>query len=153
MMTSLVFRTLDQHVISGRADDAAVSDERGTVSYAQMLHESACIAAGLQHMGIEEGTRVVLDGLRGRDLVISVLACARIGALPSEAADFRLVGTPPVLHAPGTEVVWDLLDRAGRTEPASAPDQDPEGYEATLRETYPELISTLESGGTVNLAP
>lgn len=148
-MTSLVFRTLDQQVIAGLADHAAVSDERGTVSYAQLLHDSACIGSGLHHMGIEEGTQIVFDGLRGRDLVIAVLACARIGALPSTVGDFRLVGTPPVLHAPDTEVVWDLLERAGRTEPLSAPEQDPSGYEATLRETYGDIFTALETGGTV----
>ncbi|MET1037362.1 MAG: AMP-binding protein, partial [Aeromicrobium sp.] len=127
-----------------------VSDARGTMSYAQLLHESACIGAGLQHMGIEPGTPIVLDDLRGRDLVISVLACARIGALPAETGDFRLAGTPPVLHAPATEVVWDLLDKAGRTEPASAPDHDPEGYEQVVTATYGTIFTTLQAGGTIN---
>lgn len=151
MMTSLAFRILDQQVISGLADDHAIADDRGTMSYAQLLHVSACIAAGLRHMGIEAGTAIVLDDLRGRDLVVSVLACARIGAEPSAAADFRLAGTPPVLHAPDTEVVWDVLDKAGRTEPHTAPEHDPEGYEEALRAAYPEIIGTLEAGGTVNL--
>ncbi len=151
-MTSLVFRTLDQQVIAGLADHPAISDERGTVSYAKLLHDSACIGAGLQHMGIEEGTSIVLDDLRGRDLVIAVLACARLGALPSATGDFRLAGTPPVLHAPDTEVVWDLLERAGRTEPLSAPELDPSGYEAFLRLTFGGIFSTLDAGGTVNLS-
>jgi acyl-CoA synthetase (AMP-forming)/AMP-acid ligase II len=149
MMTSLVFRTLDYQVVTGLADDIAVSDARGTVSYAQLLHESACIGAGLHHMGVEPGTSIVLDDLRGRDLVVSVLAVARIGALPAETADFLLAGTPPVLRAPDTEVVWDLLDKAGRTEPATAPERDPDGYEAVMRGAYPEIFATLESGGTL----
>ncbi|KAA1376529.1 AMP-binding protein [Aeromicrobium fastidiosum] len=148
-MTSLVFRILDWHVVSGLADDLAVSDARGTVSYAQLLHESACIAAGLRHMGVEPGTPVVLDGLHGRDLVTSVLACARIGAVPADTAAFRLAGTPPVLHAPSTEVTWDVLDKAGRTEPAAAPEHDDEGYEEHLRTTYKDIIETLERGGTI----
>ena len=148
-MTSLVFRTLDYQVVSGFADDIAVSDARGTMSYAQLLHESACIGAGLHHMGIEPGTLIVLDDLHGRDLVVSVLAVARIGALPAGTADFRLAGTPPVLHAPDTEVVWDLLDKAGRTEPATAPEHDPDGYETIMRQAYPEIFQTLETGGTI----
>lgn len=148
-MTSLVFRILDRQVIAGLADDIAVADARGSVSYAQLLHESACIAAGLHHMGIEPGTAVVLDGLHGRDLVTSVLACARIGAVPAETGSFRLVGSPPVLHAPDTEVSWDVLDKAGRTEPHTAPEHDPEGYEDTLRAAYGPIIETLESGGTI----
>nr|MCW2728835.1 hypothetical protein [Aeromicrobium sp.] len=151
-MDSLVFRVLDRQVVSGLADDLAVADARGTVSYAQLLHESACIAAGLHHMGIEAGTSVVLDHLHGRELVTAVLACARIGALPAETGDFRLVGTPPVLHAPNTEVAWDVLDHAGRTEPLTAPEHDPEGYEAQLRQAYPEIFTTLETGGTIHPA-
>jgi acyl-CoA synthetase (AMP-forming)/AMP-acid ligase II len=150
MMTSLVFRTLDYQVISGFADHDAVSDARGTMSYAQLLHESACIGAGLHHMGIDPGTTIVLDDLHGRDLVVAVLAAARIGAVPAETADFRLVGTPPVLHAPATEVTWDLLDKAGRTEPATAPEHDPADYEAIMRDTYGPIFTTLESGGTIN---
>ena len=148
-MTSLVFRLLDHHVISGLADDTAVADARGTVSYAQLLHESACIAAGLHHMGVDAGTAIVLDDLHGRDLVIAVTACARIGAVPAASGDFRLVGSPPVLHAPSTEVPWDVLDKAGRTEPHTAPEHDDEGYEQLLRTRYPDIIETLASGGTV----
>jgi hypothetical protein len=148
-MTSLVFRILDRQVITGLADDLAVVDARGSVSYAQLLHESACIAAGLHHMGIDAGTSVVLDGLHGRDLVTSVLACARIGALPAETGSFRLAGSPPVLHAPNTEVTWDTLDKAGRTEPHTAPEHDPEGYEDMVRTAYGPIIETLEQGGTI----
>jgi hypothetical protein len=148
-MTSLVFRILDRQVIEGRADELAVSDARGSMSYAQLLHESACIAAGLHHMGVETGTSIVLDGLHGRELVTSVLACARIGAVPAETGRFRLVGSPPVLHAPGTEVTWDVLDKAGRTEPHTAPEHDPDDYEQALRDLYPTIVETLESGKTI----
>jgi len=151
-MTSLVFRVLDHQVVHGLADDFALRDARGTMSYAQLLHESACIAAGLHHMGIDPGTPVVLDALHGRDLIVSILACARIGALPAQTGDFRLAGSPPVLHAPDTEVTWDTLDKAGRTDPTTAPEQDPEGYEKALREKYGDIFATLERGGTVTSA-
>jgi hypothetical protein len=78
-----------------------------------------------------------------------VLACARIGAVPAETASFRLAGSPPVLYAPHTEVTWDVLDKAGRTEPHTAPEHDPEGYEDQLRTAYKAIIETLESGGTI----
>lgn len=149
-MTSLVFRLLDHHVITGLADETAVSDERGTMSYAQLLHESACIAAGLRHMGVDAGTFVVIDVPVGRHEVLSVLACARLGALPAETGDFRLVGSPPVLHAPDTQVAWDVLDRAGRTEPASAPETDPDDYEERLRAAYPHIVDPLASGRTIS---
>lgn len=152
MMASLVFRVLDAHVIHGRADETAVRDTAGTMSYAQLLHESACIAAGLHHMGVDAGTAVAIDVGAGRHHVTAVLALARLGAVPapqSQTAEFKLVGTPPVLQAPDTEVVWELLDKAGRTEPAAAPERDPDGYEQVLREVYGELLTTLEAGGTV----
>lgn len=152
-MSSLVFRVLDRQVALGLADDIAISDARGTMSYAHLLHVSACIAAGLHHMGVEAGTKIVLDGLHGRDLIVSVLACARIGAVPAAAGEFRLVGDPPVLHAPATEVSWDVLDRAGRTDPHAAPDRDPEGYEAAVRATHGDIIQTLEHGGTITPTP
>lgn len=148
-MSSLVFRVLDAQVIAGLADDIAVQDERGTRSYAQLLHESACIAGGLHHMGVETGTFVTLDVPAGRELVVAVLALARIGALPSDGADFRLVGHPPVLHAPNTEVAWEVLDHAGRTDPHVAPASDPDGYEAAMRAAYGDIFATLEAGGTI----
>ncbi|NRQ50270.1 AMP-binding protein [Aeromicrobium stalagmiti] len=149
-MTSLVFRILDTHVIHGLADDIAIRDELGTKSYAQLLHESACIGAGLHHMGVEAGTHVKVDLPPGRDLVIAVLALARIGGLPSETGDFRLVGTPPVLHAPDTEVTWDVLDKAGRAEPHPAPESDPDAYEDRLRGAYPDIITQLEAGEAIS---
>lgn len=148
-MTSLIFRLLDTHVINGLADDIAVRDAAGTRSYAQLLHESACIAAGLHHMGIEPGTPVAVDLPPGRELVTAVLACARIGAVPASGGDFTLAGAPPTLRTPDTEVAWDLLDKAGRTDPAASPVEDPEGYELVLRQSFGDLVATLEAGGTV----
>ncbi|WP_194839836.1 MULTISPECIES: AMP-binding protein [Aeromicrobium] len=148
-MTSLVFRILDAHVIHGRADEIAISDERGTTSYAELLHESASIGAGLHHMGIEAGTFVTVDLPPGRDLVVTVLAMARIGAIPADSADFRLVGTPPVLHAPATEVAWDLLVKAGRVEPHPAPADDPDGYEELMRAAFGDILEVLEAGRTI----
>lgn len=150
MTMSLIFRVLDSQVINGLADDIAVRDEQGTRSYAQLLHESACIAAGLNHMGIEAGTLVVVDLVPGRHLVTTVLALARLGALPSDVGDFTIQGTPPTLRTPDTEVVWDLLDKAGRTDPAAAPITDPDGYEQHLREAYAEIFDALERGETIS---
>lgn len=145
-MTSLAFRALDQHVVGGLADDTAVEDERGPLSYAELTHESACIAGAISHLGVESGTEVSIDIPRGRNLAIAVLACARLGAVPSSAGVFRFAGE--TFHTPDTEVAWDLLMRAGRSEPAPAPDRDPEGYEDLMREAFPGLFSALLAGGT-----
>ncbi len=145
-MTSLVFRALDQHVVAGLADDTAVEDERGPLSYAELTHESACVAGAISHLGVERGTEVLIGISGGRILAIAVLACARLGAVPGAGGVYRFEGE--TFHTPETEVPWDLLMRAGRSEPAPAPDSDPEGYEDLMREAYPNLFSALLAGGT-----
>ncbi len=148
-MASLIYRVLDAHVIHGLADNLAIEDQRGTMSYAELLHESASIAGAFTSVGIAPGTGLQIDVAHGRELVVAVLACARIGVLPSPAADIRLAGVPPVLHLPDTEVPWHLLIQAGRTDPEPAPPEDPEGYESRMREAYPDIFSALESGETI----
>lgn len=148
-MASLIYRVLDQHVIHGLADNLAIQDERGTMSYAELLHESASVAGSFINVGIGPGTGVQIDLAHGRELVVAVLACTRIGAVPRAPAEFRVAGSPPVLHTSETEVPWDLLIKAGRLDPAPAPADDPEGYEALMREAYADVFSALEAGETV----
>ena len=148
-MTSLIFRVLDEHVIHGLADNLAIEDERGTMSYAELLHESASVAGAFTNVGIGPGTGVQIDLAHGRELVVAVLACTRIAAVPQASAGFRLAGMPPVLHLPDTEVPWDLLIQAGRLDPAPAPSEDPEGYAELMQATYAELFATLEAGETI----
>jgi hypothetical protein len=145
-MTSLIFRALDEHVIGGLADHPAIKDERGTMSYAQLLHESASLAGALRHLRIDVGSDLAIELPDGREQVIAVLACARLGAVPRGTAAYRLTGTPPVLHTPDTEVAWDVLIRAGRMEPAEAPDKDPDGYETLMRDEYEDVFATLAAG-------
>lgn len=145
-MTSLVFRALDEHVVEGLADHPAIDDDRGTLSYAQLLHESASLAGALTNLGVDE---LAIDLPDGRERVIAVLACARLGVLPRGAATNRLGGAPPVLRMPDTAVPWAVLVQTGRVDPAPAPARDPEGYEALIREEYDELFSTLLAGDTL----
>lgn len=149
-MTSLIFRVLDEQVIHGLADNLAIEDERGTMSYAELLHESASVAGAFTSVGIVPGAGVQIDLDLGRELVVAVLACARVGAVPRESAEFRLTGMPPVLHLPDTEVTWDLLIHAGRVDPEPAPPEDPEGYEALMREAYGDIFTALEAGNTIS---
>lgn len=148
-MASLIYRVLDAHVIHGLADNLAIQDERGSMSYAELLHESASVAGAFTSIGMVEGTGVHVDVPHGRELVVAVLALARLGAVPADDAELRLVGLPPVLHTSDTEVTWDLLIHAGRTDPASAPPTDPEGYEALIREAYPGIFQALEAGESI----
>ena len=151
MMTSLVFRALDHQVIEGLADHPAVVDARGEISYAQLLHESASVAGALANLGIAAQTPVAIDLPPTRERVITVLACARVGAVPSTASAWHIAGVPPVLTTPEVTVEWDLLVRAGRTDPAPAPDADPEGYEDLLTAAYGDVFAELVAGGTIHL--
>lgn len=149
-MTSLVFRALDQQVVGGLADNDAIADDRGTLSYAELLHESACVAGAMSHLGVSAGTAVAIDAT-GRERVIAVLACARLGALPGTSGTYTFAGEPPVLHAPDTEVTWDLLMRAGRSEPAPAPDADPADYEELMLSNHGDIFTPLLAGESVSL--
>ena len=146
-MTTLVFRALDRHVVGGLADNNAVEDDRGPLSYAQLLHESACVAGAMSHLGVVSGTEVAIGISRGRNLVIAVLACARLGAVPGDLAAYRFAGE--VFHTPETEIPWDLLMRAGRSEPAPAPDHDPEGYEDLMTAGFPDIFAPLLAGESI----
>ncbi|MDX6278545.1 MAG: hypothetical protein QOJ72_2673 [Nocardioidaceae bacterium] len=149
-MTSLVFRALDQHVVGGLADDPAIVDDRGSMSFAQLLHESASVAGAISQLGVTAGTDVAIDLPTGRERVIAVLACARLGAVPdSSATGYRLTGQPPVFHTPETEATWDLLIHAGRNEPAPAPPADPDGYEEFLLGAYADVFAPLIAGRTI----
>ncbi|WP_162243688.1 AMP-binding protein [Aeromicrobium sp. Root344] len=148
-MASLIYRVLDEHVIHGLADKLAIEDERGTMSYAELLHESASVAGALVNVGVVAGTGLQLDVPHGRELVVAVLALARLGAIPADDVEHRLVGLPPVLHTAGAEVTWDLLIHAGRMDPAPAPPTDPDGYEALMRGAYPEIFRALQAGETI----
>lgn len=148
-MSSLVFRALDHHVVGGLADHPALMDERGPISFAELLHESASVAGALGQLGVLAGTEIALE-VSGRERVIAVLACARVGAVPrSDAEGFRLTGVPPVLHTPDTEAPWDLLIRAGRTDPAPAPGHDADGYEQLLLANYADVFAPLIAGRTI----
>lgn len=152
-MTSLAFRVLDRHVVGGRADEMAIEDQRGTMSYAQLLHESASVAGALTQVDVVAGTAVVIDLPAGREQVVAVLACARIGAVPADSGAYRFGGTPPMLQIEEAELAWEVLVRAGRVEPASAPENDPEGYEQLMRERYEDVFAALTAGATIPLVP
>lgn len=147
---SLVFRALDEHVIHGRADYVALTDGAGSLTYAQLLHDSASVAGALREIGIGIGTTVQIDLLTGREQVMALLALARLGAEPGDGeADFRFAGEPAVLYTHDTEVPWNVLLHAGRVDPVAAPATDPDGYEQRLRAAHEDVFATLTAGETL----
>ncbi len=93
-MTSLVFRALDQQVVGGFADNDAIADDRGTLSYASSSTSRPASPARSAISASSAGTAVAI-GTTGRERVIAVLACARLGALPGAAGTYTFEGDRP----------------------------------------------------------
>ena len=81
------YNCLDRHLKGPRRNKAAIiwqceyGDYTRTLTYAQ-LHREVCKAANmLKRIGVEKGDRVVLYMPMIPELAISMLACARIGAI------------------------------------------------------------------------
>jgi acetyl-CoA synthetase len=82
------FNCLDRHVQGGRADKTAIlwegepGDTR-SLTYRQLLSETAKFANALKRLGIVAGDRVTIYMPMVPEAVIAMLACARIGATHS----------------------------------------------------------------------
>jgi acetyl-CoA synthetase len=80
---------LDRHVKSGRADKTALIwigndlKEERKLTFRELYQEVCRVANALEAQGIKKGDRVVLYLPNIPELAISVLACARIGAIHS----------------------------------------------------------------------
>ena len=83
------YMALDHHVENGRGDQAAliydspVTDQKKTFSYSELRDEVALCAGMLQMQGVAKGDRVVIYLPMIPEAVISMLACARLGAIHS----------------------------------------------------------------------
>lgn len=80
---------LDQHVAAGRGDAVALiydSPATATVrkyTFAELTDWVARVAGGLAELGVEKGDRVVIYMPMIPETVVTMLACARIGAVHS----------------------------------------------------------------------
>ncbi|MCL3837463.1 AMP-binding protein [Aeromicrobium duanguangcaii] len=146
---SIAFRALDLHVIQGRADDSALVTATGTLSYAQLLHESASLAGGLRELGLRAGAPVHLEVPDRHVWVVGVLAIVRLGAEPDPQASFTIAGDPAVISAGGEEYELDLVLRAGRVDPAAAAVHDEGDYGERMERQYGDVLATLLHGGTL----
>ena len=83
------WNAVDRHVASGRADQAAiiydspVTGVKARLTYGELLHEVATLAAVMADLGVGKGDRVVVYMPMVPEAVIGMLACARIGAIHS----------------------------------------------------------------------
>ena len=80
---------LDRHVADGRAEQAAliydspVTGSQRSYTYGELLDETARFAGVLRGLGVRKGDRVVVYMPMIPEAVITMLACARIGAVHS----------------------------------------------------------------------
>jgi len=83
------YNALDRHVIHDRAEEpalifhSAITGARRTYSYAELLERVAQLAGGLRELGVTAGDRVLIYLPMVPEAAISMLACARIGAVHS----------------------------------------------------------------------
>lgn len=83
------YNALDRHVIRGAAErtalihDSPVTGTKRSYTYAELLTEVAAFAGALQQLGVEKGDRVVAYMPMIPEAVVTMLACARIGAVHS----------------------------------------------------------------------
>jgi acetyl-CoA synthetase len=82
------YNCLDRHVAAGRGDRAALMWEgepgdRRTFTYAKLLEEVSRFANALEKLGVRRGDRVTIYLPMIPEAAITMLSCARIGAIHS----------------------------------------------------------------------
>ena len=86
-MLNTCFNCVDRHVEAGRGGQAALiwdspmTGQVQTVSYSQLLEQTAKLAGALATLGVRAGDRVLLYMPMVPEAVIAMLACARLGAV------------------------------------------------------------------------
>jgi hypothetical protein len=155
MVTNVSWVLLDGPVIAGRADEPAL----GPMTHARLLEEVAALGGVLRHLGVGPGVPVVVDLPDSTDAVVSALAVARIGGMVTRADD---PGAPVVVVSAGSAVPgegrvrlvrgedvtepdldWNVMIRAGRTDPAACEVLDP-GAAYSPERSVADQIALLE---------
>lgn len=124
--TNITFNCLDRHVLGERRNKVALIwkgehfDEERVFTYRQLLREVQRFANGLKKLGVTKGDRVCIYMPMIPELIITMLACTRIGAVHSvvfggygaAALNQRIVGA-------GAKIVItaDMAIRRGKAIP------------------------------------
>jgi len=88
-VTNACYNAVDIHVERGRGDqlaviyDSPVTGTKRSYTFAQLLDEVSRFAGVLTSQGVEKGDRVIVYMPMVPEALISMLACARIGAIHS----------------------------------------------------------------------
>lgn len=157
------YNALDRHVVRGRADEAAAELDGRSRTYADLLAESAAFAGVLRAFGVGLGDEVLVGRLPETHAALVALAGARLGAVcryveevgaavdgasPRAAvAATRPVadtGDLPVVTVDATgDLSWEVVMRAGRTDPGGCADVPGNGVLAVLGDSTWTLADAL----------
>jgi len=83
------YNAVDRHVLNGRADqkaiiyDSPMTDTKYSITFTELLEKVATLAGALSSKGISKGDRVIIYMPMVPEGIISMLACARVGAIHS----------------------------------------------------------------------
>ena len=83
------YNAVDRHVLNGRGDqkaiiyDSPMTDTKYSITFSELLEKVAVLAGALKNKGISKGDRVIVYMPMIPEGIISMLACARIGAIHS----------------------------------------------------------------------
>ena len=83
------YNAVDRHVLNGRGDqkaiiyDSPMTDTKYSITFSELLEKVAVLAWALTNKGISKGDRVIIYMPMIPEGIISMLACARIGAIHS----------------------------------------------------------------------
>ncbi|MFR9774031.1 acetate--CoA ligase [Nocardia sp. SC052] len=86
---NVCYNAVDRHVAGGRSEQVAIhydsplTRRKETITYAALLSRVRAAAGGLRGLGVEKGDRVLIYMPMVPEAVITMLACARIGAIHS----------------------------------------------------------------------
>ncbi len=143
-MASLGFDLLDRHVVDGRGDDIACTDDTGALTFAHLLERSAALAGGLRALGVGAGDEVAVDVEPGNLQVQVVCACARLGAVPGDSGDVRIVETADgVTVSTDEELDLALVLKVGKADPAPSLPSDSPGYRDRVSVRFGAVIEEL----------
>ncbi len=137
MTPNVSFALLDAAVIAGRGEEPVV----GPMTHARLLEEVAALGGVLHHLGVGSGVPVVIELESGLDAVVAALATARLGGVVTTsdhpAAPVVIMSSGADLPAEGRlrlvrgedvqepDLEWEVMLRAGRTDPAACVVLDP----------------------------
>ena len=83
------YNAVDRHVLNRRGDqkaiiyDSPMTDTKYSITFSELLEKVAVLAGALTNKGISKGDRVIIYMPMIPEGIISMLACARIGAIHS----------------------------------------------------------------------